>query len=258
MNAPPNTRDFNRRAPLDPIVLVHGAWHTPAVWDPVTELLESLGYRVTVPELPIESTTAGGSDHAEIIAAACAGDDPPVVVCHTTASLSGMLVPQRTAVRQFVHVNGLLPLIGSSFTDQTRGDEFISDEDDGRMYDRDARSFWTDEARFGELLAHDCDKMTRSRLWHQLRPQARRPLTEITPLTAWPSTPSSAILYSNDHDLPIEWLRRTTIERLGVEAYELPGSQLGFNARPRLFVKTLVKLMVQFPRRRSITSPRAS
>ncbi|MGK2878391.1 MAG: lipase family alpha/beta hydrolase [Solirubrobacterales bacterium] len=258
MNAPPNTREFNRRVPLDPIVLVHGAWHTPAVWDPVTELLEERGHRVAVPELPIESTTASGSDHAEIIAAACAGDDSPVVVCHTSGSLTGMLVPQSTAVRQFVHVNGLLPVIGSSFTDQTKGDDFIFGEDTGRMYDRDARSFWTDEARFGELLAHDCDKMTRSRLWDQLRRQARRPLTEVTPLTAWPSTPTSAILYSNDRDLPIEWLRRTAIERLGVEAYELPGSQLGFNARPQLFVKTLVKLMAQLPRRHSIASPRAS
>lgn len=250
--------NFAGDAPLDPIVLVHGAWHTPSVWDPVTELLEERGHQVTVPDLPVNSTTASGSDHADIIAEACVGDRAPVVICHTTGSLTGMLVPERAPVKQMIHVNGLLPVIGESFTDQTRGDEFVFGEDSGRKYDRDARSFWSDEERFAELLAQDCDDLTKARLWNQLRPQARKPLTEVTPLREWPSTPSSAILYSNDADLPIEWLRRTTISRLGVEAYELPGSQLGFNARPRLFVKTVVKLIAMLPHRQAIALPRAS
>lgn len=230
-------------SPPASVVLVHGAWNTPAVWEPVVPLLEALGHRVTVPDLPIESTTADGWDHAEVIAGACSGSEPPVIVCHTTGSLTAILVPQLRPVKQLIHVNGLLPKLGSSFSEQALGDEFKFGEESGRLYDRDARSFWNDEQRFGELLAHDCDDMTRARLWNQLRPQARRPITEVTPLTAWPDTPTAAILYSNDADLPIEWLRRTTLERLGVEPVELPGSQLGFNARPRLFVKTLTRLM---------------
>lgn len=230
-------------ASLDPIVLVHGAWHSPTVWDPVVALLEERGHRVIVPELPIESTSATGLDHAKVIANAHEGDEPPVIVCQTTGSLTAILVPQLRPVKQIIHVNGLLPRIGESFSEQARDDQFKFGEESGRLYDRDARSFWNDEARFGELLAHDCDDMTKARLWNQLRAQARRPLTEVTPLTSWPATPTSAILYSNDADLPIEWLRRTTLDRLGVEAVELPGSQLGFNARPRLFVKTLTKLM---------------
>jgi pimeloyl-ACP methyl ester carboxylesterase len=244
--------------PLDPIVLVHGAWNSPAVWDPVTELLEERGHRVTVPELPIDQTDAGGSDYADIIAEACAGEAPPVIVAHTTGSLTATLVPERSPVRQIIHVNGILPVIGASFTEQTIGGEFTFGEDSGRMYDRDARSFWSSEQKFGELLAHDCDEMTKARLWNQLRRQARRSLTEVTPLKHWPDTPTAAILYSNDIDLPIEWLRRTTRERLGVEAWELPGSQLGFNARPRHFVKTLAKLIAMLPRSNSISLPRAS
>lgn len=234
--------------PPEPIVLVHGAWHTPVIWEPVVALLEERGHQVTVPELPIDSTIASGLDHAEIIAAAHEGDEPPVIVCQTTGSLTALLVPSMRPIKQIIHVNGLLPKLGTSFSEQARGDEFKFGEESGRLYDRDARSFWNDEARFGELLAHDCDDMTKAKLWNQLRPQARRPMTEVTPLTAWPDTPTSAILYSNDADLPIEWLRRTTLERLGVEAVELPGSQLGFNARPRLFVRTLVRLMASSAR----------
>lgn len=258
MESPTNLRSLEADAPLDPIVLVHGAWHTPAVWDPVRELLEEGGHRVAVPNLPIDSTTATGSDYADVIAAACEGDEPPVIVCHTTGSLTALLVPERRPIKQIIHVNGLLPKIGESFSEQSRGDEFTLGEDSGRMYDRDARSFWADEARFGELLASDCDDMTRARLWNQLRPQARRTVTEVTPLAAWPDTPNAAIIYNNDADLPIEWLRRTTIERLGVEAVELPGSQLSFNARPRLFVKTLAKLMSATARREAVALRHAS
>jgi pimeloyl-ACP methyl ester carboxylesterase len=235
---------FAENTSVDAVVLVHGAWHTPAIWEPVIPLLEELGHRVTAPDMPIESTSADGWDHAEVIAAACAGSENPVIVCHTTGSLTAILVPQLRPVKQMIHVNGLLPKLGVSFSDQARGDEFKFGEESGRLYDRDARSFWNNEQRFGELLAHDCDDMTKVRLWNQLRPQARRPITEVTPLTSWPDTPTAAILYGNDADLPIEWLRRTTLERLGVEPVELPGSQLGFNARPRLFVRTLNKLMV--------------
>lgn len=235
--------NFAEETPPAPIVLVHGAWHTAAVWEPVVTLLEERGHQVAAPDLPIESTTASGLDHAEVIAAAHEGDEPPVIVCHTTGSLTGMLVPDLRPVKQLIHVNGLLPKLGTSFSEQARGDEFKFGEESGRRYDRDARSFWTDEVRFGELLAHDCDDLTKSKLWNQLRRQSRRSITEVTPLTAWPDTPTAAILYNNDADLPIEWLRRTTLERLGVEAVELPGSQLGFNARPRLFVKTLERLM---------------
>ena len=247
MESSANLPRIEHNAQRDHIVLVHGAWQSPVCWEPVTELLEERGHRVSVPALPIDSTTANGSDYAEVIAAACAGDEPAVIVSHTTGSLTSMLVPERRPVKQIVHVNGLLPEIGMSFDDQSSGDDFKIGEDSGRMYDRDARSFWTDEEKFCRLLAHDCDEMTKARLWNQLRPQARRTLTEVTPLREWPDTPSAAIIYNNDADLPIDWLRRTTLERLGVEAVELPGSQLGFNARPRLFVKTLAKLMAAAP-----------
>jgi hypothetical protein len=243
MQSQVNLPHLDTEDPIDDIVLVHGAWHSPVVWEPVTALLEERGHRVAVPRLPIESTTATGSDHAEVIAAACEGFESPVIVCHTTGSLTSLLVPELRPVKQIIHVNGLLPKIGTSFSEQSQSDEFQFGEDSGRLYDRDARSFWVDEKTFGERLAQDCDDMTKARLWNQLRRQARRPLTEITPLTAWRDIPAAAVIYNNDADLPIEWLRRTALARLGVEAVELPGSQLGFNARPRLFVTTLAKLM---------------
>lgn len=258
MNSQIPRQSTDDNAPREPIVLVHGAWHSPAVWEPVADLLEERGHAVSIPELPIDSINATGADHADVIAAACVGYEPPVIVCHTTGSLSSILVPERTPVKKIIHVNGLLPKIGMSFSEQSQGDEFTFGEDSGRLYDRDARSFWDSREKFGELLAHDCDDMTKARLWNQLRRQARRPITEVTPLTAWPDTPTSAIIYNNDIDLPIEWLRRTTLERLGVEAVELPGSQLGFNARPRLFVKTLAKLMARSPSDRHRGMIRAS
>jgi pimeloyl-ACP methyl ester carboxylesterase len=255
---PTNLSQFEVDAPLDPIVLVHGAWHSPAVWDPVADLLEQRGHQVSVPKLPIDDVNASGADHADLIASVCADLDNPVIVCHTTGSLTSLLVPERTPVKQIIHVNGLLPKIGSSFSEQSSDDEFSFGEDSGRMYDRDARSFWVDEARFGERLAQDCDELTQAKLWNQLRPQARRSLTEVSPLIAWPSTQTAAIIYNNDADLPIAWLRRTALERLGVEAVELPGSQLGFNARPRLFVKTLMKLLFRSIRRDTVVLRRAS
>lgn len=218
------------------IVLVHGAWHTPRVWDPVAARLRAAGHHVSTPDLRFDEKGIGADEFADVVADACVDLADPLVVAHTSGCLVTPLVPARCKVGGLAFVNGLLPLIGSSFTEQLENSDYVPRADDGRQYDRDARSFWMDRDKFIAALAADLDKEGAERVWAQLRPQARTPLVEKSPLKAWPDVPIDAIVYIDDADLPVDWLRRQARSRVGAPPLELRGSQLGFLAHPDEFV----------------------
>lgn len=213
------------------IVLIHGAWHTPLVWEPVRALLEAAGHRVHVPDLPFDSTDRLAGDCAEIVIAL--GDlSAAVIVSHTSGALVTPLVAAATPVAALAFVNPLLPEIGRSFAQQAEDPEWHDRGSVGRRYDRDARSFWHDESDFTKCLAADCSPDQVAALWGQLRPQSRAVLREVTPLKAWPDAPSAAWIYEDDADIAVSWMTSTVRARLGIEPELRPGSQLGFYADP--------------------------
>ena len=227
---------------MSDFVLVHGAWHRAAVWAPVIAALEARGHRAIAPDLPSESVSAGAVQYAEAVAEAAKHADRPTVVGHTLAGLTLPLLPSRMEVSRLVYVNALLPDIGRSLAEQLTADSPALNDDIGRNYDREARSFWPEEDAFRRLLAHDCSELQAATVFAQMRPQARRPIKEVTPLLEWPGVPSAAILYCDDVDLSPGWLWGVARERLGVEPVELRGSQLGFVADPEGFVDALEAL----------------
>jgi pimeloyl-ACP methyl ester carboxylesterase len=221
-------------------VFVHGAWHTGRVWDPVVEELRARGAQAIAPDLPSDDVSACSLEYAKVIVAKCQGlTGEIVVVGHTSGCLILPLLPDRMPIGRFAYVNPLLPMIGDSFSNQMSSAGYKVRKDSGRQYDREARSYWTDRELFRELLAADCADEEIDRIWAQMRRQARCPISEVTPLERWPETPSSSIVYTDDADLPVEWMKDCAKQRLGVESIELAGSQLGFLADPKRFVDAL-------------------
>lgn len=78
------------------IVLVHGAWHNPAAFAPLTSRLEPLGYTIHVPDLPSVGSSSPPEDFSQDIAALRAvvdtaigtGNDV-VVICHSWGGMVG-------------------------------------------------------------------------------------------------------------------------------------------------------------------------
>lgn len=91
---------------LPPIVLIHGMWSTPAVWDRMRGLLQARGYRCFAPALPAHEPTPdqplrvarlGLKDylaHLEAEIAAQGFSQPPVLIGH---SMGGLLAQQLAA-----------------------------------------------------------------------------------------------------------------------------------------------------------------
>ena len=62
------------------VVLLHGAWHRGACWDPVVAGLERAGVTVAAPDLPSDTPGAGHADLVAPVLAATGTDTGPVVL----------------------------------------------------------------------------------------------------------------------------------------------------------------------------------
>jgi pimeloyl-ACP methyl ester carboxylesterase len=78
----------------------------------------------------------------------------------------------------------------------------------------------------------DCDEGDARAAFERLRPQARTPYAHPCPLDAFPSTPRTYVVCSEDRLVNPERARQVARERLDAELVELPGSHSPFLSRP--------------------------
>lgn len=106
------------------LVLVHGAWHRAASFDPIVPLLKQHGYPMASVELPSSGATLGAATHlaedrAAIRAVVERIEGDVVVVAHsyggiaTTHALDGL----DDKVKALVYICAFLPEVGTSLVD---------------------------------------------------------------------------------------------------------------------------------------------
>jgi pimeloyl-ACP methyl ester carboxylesterase len=118
-------------AAKQPIVLVHGAWQGPYVWDQTKTDLESAGYRVSVVALPGhgDDTTPAYQvslqGYVDLVKATVNSfDEPVILVGH---SLGGAIITQAAAelpkkISKLVYIAGFIPQSGKSVLDYSQMD----------------------------------------------------------------------------------------------------------------------------------------
>lgn len=96
-----------------PLLLIHGMWSRPRVWDALRERLEASGHATHAPALPHhdvdpaaapapELTTAGIDDYADVLVAEAQKLPAPVIVGHSMGGLLAQLVAARVRPRGLV------------------------------------------------------------------------------------------------------------------------------------------------------------
>lgn len=226
------------------IVLVHGSYAGGWIWDLVTPELERRGHDVTAVDLPISDPAAGGAAYAKAIIDATDWSEPPVIVAHSSSGLVAPLVAAEREVRSLIFLAAMLAKPGTSANDQ-RGSEPIdaptvlttaqwSDLGDGVW------SVGPDTAT--ELFWHDAPPEIAAWANDQLRPQSYLPMTETTPLQAWPSVASAYIACHDDHATNPAWQVGAAAERLGVEPVVLDGGHSPMLSRPEELAEVLDRL----------------
>jgi pimeloyl-ACP methyl ester carboxylesterase len=217
-------------------VLVHGAMHSGSHWDLLIKELSERGHRSIAPDLPIEDHDAGCAEYAEVVLASMTGlNDEVVLVGHSLGCLTVPLVASRQPMRRVIYLAGPLPVPGKSFAQLS-----VETPD---MIMPSVPSSATDYAEGGELAEqsaealtntfyHDCPRELIPWLLQGLRPQATKPIMEITPLEALPEVESSYVVCSNDHAINPDVCRAIARDTLGLEPIEIDSSHSPFASKP--------------------------
>jgi alpha/beta hydrolase family protein len=174
-------------------------------------------------DLPGDDPGATLRDYAALV--------PPadIVVGH---SLAGLTIPLVDAPHR-VFLCAFVPPWGRATREMfAEGALLPGFPDDGITRDERGRSVWVDEAYALRSMYHDCDRATALSAYARLRPQAPGVYDGDYPLAERPPGRASSIIGTEDAAMSADWLRRVAVERLGVEALEIPTSHSPMLSRP--------------------------
>jgi pimeloyl-ACP methyl ester carboxylesterase len=204
-------------------VLLHAGAHGSWSWERVAPRLQARGHSVICPTLPLDDPSAGVDRWADVVCehlvALNASD--LVIVGHSATGLVLPVIASMRAVARMVFVCAVVPLPGR------RHVECLGERRDAITLPRHRIDFdgqgrmivpW-ETAR--DYYYHDCEEHVARAAWSRLCPFAQNVWKEISPIDAWPETPSSYLMGNLDRSLSTEYSRRVSSEMLGESALEL-------------------------------------
>ena len=173
------------------IVLVHGAWGVPAVWDGVAGPLRERGHSVRTPELHRGSLAADtAAVQAEVDAAGGVA-----VVCgwsYGGAVITGLELGDGS---RLVYLAAVVPDEGESTFELASSEPTLLA---GAIVMGDDGTATIDPAQLDAALWADAPADVSAAAASLLRPQAVRPLTESPARQAWKTTPSTYVVCAKD------------------------------------------------------------
>jgi pimeloyl-ACP methyl ester carboxylesterase len=226
--------------------LIHGGMHGAWCWSLLEQELRADGHETATVELPAEDPDAGVDVYASVCLEAFTDlSDDVVVVGHSTGGLTVPVVAERRPVGRMVFLCALIPKVGMSVEDQLVEEPDINSSSaamGGRHISGGVHR--RDPASAKALFFDDVDDELAEWAVAQLRPQATKPLEEVSPLRTWPDVPSTYVMGRADRCINPAWARREVPRRLGVTPVELDGGHSPFLARPRALADVLAALPV--------------
>lgn len=213
---------------------VHGAWHGGWAWDVVRPELESRGHRVVTPDLPCEDVDAGVEEYAAAVRDALDGVEDAIVVGHSLGGLTIPLVP----ARRLVFLCAYVPEPGRALLERG-ADAWGPGFAESAVRDELNRSYWPDLDAAARDLQYPPEA---AGLTAKLRRQARKPVSDPSPLATLPDVERTFVVCTSDYAVPPEFQRRVAREELGVEPVELDTGHSPMLTMPRALADVLDSL----------------
>jgi pimeloyl-ACP methyl ester carboxylesterase len=202
-------------------------------------------------DLPADDPSAGVAEYAATVVDTLRDLPGPVVL--VGHSLGGLTIPVVAGQREaalLVYLCALLPQPGMSLLEQRVPEPDMMTDAWRRTYLPqqeklpDGRTAWPPSVA-REVFYHDCPPAAVPQALSTMRPQGSRPMSEQTPLTAWPAVPAAYVLAEGDRVVDPAWSRRVARSRLGVEPLSLTGGHSPFLARPRELCDVLLEAVAR-------------
>lgn len=216
--------------------LLHGAWHDPSCWEPVTERLAALGHGAIAPDLPLHDPAAGYEERVRPAIEALEGAEAPVVVVpHSQTSALGPLVAAARPVSLLAY---LCPRMGS-VEPPAGAPEAFRDGFPFPAASPDGTTAW-DPAAATEVMYRRLPPDRARALAQRLRPMAMPP--GDYPLREHPDVPTALVYAAEDEFFDPAFERFMARELLGVEPIELPGGHFPMAEDPGGLAQLLDRL----------------
>jgi pimeloyl-ACP methyl ester carboxylesterase len=211
-------------------VLLPGAGGDSWYWHLVGPRLRALGHEVITPDLPAADDSAGLSDYADTVVRTIGERAGLIVVAQSMAAFTAPMLCDRVDVRLLVLVAPMIPAPGESpeawwsnsgqTTARRRQDEIEGRDPDAGV---DVKT----------TLMHDVPPQVVDEAFARGEPrQSDTPFAEPWPLDAWPSVPTRVLAGRHDRLFPLEFMRRLSLDRLGVAADVIDAGHLPALSRP--------------------------
>jgi pimeloyl-ACP methyl ester carboxylesterase len=198
-------------------LLIPGAGGRASYWRLVVPKLRAEGHTVVAPDLPAGDDTAGLDAYLDTVLFALDGDggaDELVVVGQSMGAFVAPVVAARRAAAALVLVAPMIPVPG-----ETAG-EWWSATGQGEAAARAARAEGRDpDAAFDPvtIFLHDVPDDVIAAGADEPQEQSGRPFSDEFGLDAWPDVPTRVIAGRFDRCFPLEFVRRLSRDRLGIE-----------------------------------------
>ncbi|MET8652436.1 alpha/beta hydrolase [Nocardia aurea] len=201
-------------------VLIHGAGDVGWYWHLVIAELRARGHDSVAPDLPCEDDSAGLSEYADTVVEAVGDRSDPVVVAQSLGGFIAPLVCDRVRAKLLVLVAPMIPAPSETPADYWAHTGYGEEE----------------KGRYGnavDLFYQDVPPELAAEALRRGRDQSEAGLGEPSPLRAWPETPTRVLICRDDRLFPPRYLRRVTMEHLGIVADEIDGGHTPALSRPR-------------------------
>lgn len=212
------------------IVLIPGAGGDSYYWHLVAPRLEQRGFSVIAVDLPAADNSAGVPEYAEAVVDAVGDPNDVVLVAQSLGAFTAVEVAERIPVSLIVLVAAMIPVPG-----ETSGEWWEATRQSAAQRALDLREGRDPDAPFDvmETFFHDVPPDVVDRLFERGDPpQSGRPFESANLATAWRAIPIRVIAGSRDRLFPIDFMRRLSRERVGVDPVEIDAGHLLALCRP--------------------------
>lgn len=221
-------------------LLLHGAASSGWYWHLVEPLLIAAGHNTVAPDLPASDPTAGLSDYAATaVDALPAHREGVVVVAQSMAGFYAPLVAEAAAADRLVLAAAMIPNPGE------RGHHWWTNTDQATAQRASFVDLGLGTADWDNpdvVYGHDIPPDVWAEAGRRTRDQSGRPFDDPCPLSAWPAISTHVIAARDDRLFPLEFQRRVTNDRLGLDVEVVPGGHLPALSQPHAVADALLRV----------------